>query len=66
MGSAAPPAKRRLSLHRPIRQEDMHGLDLGIAQEFVDAFLAAEARILVAAERRAVEMARGAVDPDIA
>ena len=44
----------------------MDGLDLGVAQKLVDAFLAAKAGVLEAAERRAVEVAGRAVDPYIA
>ena len=53
-------------LHLAIAKQDVHGLDLGVAQQLVDAFLAADAAVLEAAKGRAVEMARGAVDPDIA
>src|SRR5215813_13745545 len=41
-------------------------LHLGVAQKLVDPLLAAEAGVLQPAERRAVEVAGGAVDPDVA
>src|SRR5579883_2630987 len=44
----------------------MDRLGLGVAQQLVNSLFASEAAILVAAERGAIEVAGGAVDPDIA
>src|SRR5262245_22369206 len=60
-------AKLMTSIPRDdLAEHHVHGLHLGVAQKLVDALLAAEPGILQAAERRAVEVPRRAVDPDVA
>src|ERR1700733_15159946 len=59
-------AASALVLHGSAAEHQMDGLGLGVAQQFVNALFAPEPAVLVAAERRSVEMARGAVDPHIA
>ena len=53
---------KKLCLQRPERQ--VYVLFLGIGEHFLEAFLAADAGLLVAAERRAEEMLGDFVDPD--
>src|SRR5437764_6393767 len=50
---------------RAVAEQDVDGLDLGVAEQLVDALFASKARILEAAEGCAVEMAGRAIDPDI-
>src|SRR5262249_5884103 len=49
-----------------VAEHHVDGLHLGVAQKLIDPLLAAEAGVLQATERRAVEVSGGAVDPDIA
>src|SRR5215216_4445008 len=60
------PRRRPRSIaRRHLAEQDVDGLDLGVTQQLIDGLFAPEPRILEAAEWRAVEVARGAVDPDI-
>src|SRR5262249_8538227 len=55
--SALPPMTAAASVPRgEVAEQYVHGLYFCVAQQLVDAFLAAEAGVLVAAERRSVEM----------
>src|ERR1700704_6502868 len=60
------PIARYSILRGSAAQHQMDGLGLRVAQQLIDAFFAPEPAVLVATERRAVEMTGRAVDPDIA
>src|SRR5262249_56978349 len=58
---------KSLSLFRgAVAKQRVETVHFAVSQELVDPLFAAQAGVLQAAERRAIEMAGGAVDPDVA